>query len=960
MTPYQAKYFAHELSRRGPAGSLEQIAGALADAKVDLNPHQVEAALFAFKSPLSNGAILADEVGLGKTIEAGILLSQFWAEGKRRILLVMPASLRKQWSLELAEKFYLPSEILEARNFNKALKNGTPNPFLSDEPQILICSYQFAANKEDYLVGVPWDLVVIDEAHRLRNVYKKDNKTANTLRTALHGTRKILLTATPLQNTLLELYGLVSFIDEYAFGDRKSFQAQYSRLETSQNYAQLKERLRPLCHRTLRRQVLEFIRYTDRISITEPFEPSDDEQTLYDLVSDYLQREEINALPKSQRTLMTLILRKLLSSSTFAIAGALNSLATKLQANLTADSTLREKATSALESDLDGGYDELLDDWESLPETELLSDDQRQSITAEITELETFRDLAQDITDNSKGQALLTALAKGFAAMRDNQAAEKAIIFTESRRTQDYLVSLLIEHGYEGQITLFNGTNNDPTSREIYQQWKEEHQGSDRVTGSRTADIRQALVDHFRDHARIMIATEAAAEGINLQFCSLVVNYDLPWNPQRIEQRIGRCHRYGQKHDVVVINFLNTRNAADQRVFQLLSDKFQLFSGVFGASDEVLGSIESGLDFEKRIVAIYQQCRSANEIESAFNTLQNELETEISSKLSETRQKLLEHFDAQVADKLRTHQNQSKEFLSRVELILWRLTRHILAEKAFFPAEHHAFVLANPPFPEQSQKHKKDIPLGRYELTKTEGHAHRYRLLHPLAQKVITEARAYQCPPATLRFDYTNSPGQSAELTPLVGQSGTLAAQWLSVLTGSEGEDHLLLAAFSCDGTALTTEQSHRLLDLPATIASPSGPNVSDSEQAQAHIDSHQAEIIAEVAQRHSQAFEQEIEKLEHWANDRKTALELEVKELDAKIGETKKQSRLASGLQEKIEWEKRVRTLERQRTERRRDLFESQDQIDAKREDLLTAAESRLEKTTSSHLLFTIRWEII
>ena len=137
----------------------------------------------------------------------------------------MPASLRKQWSLELAEKFYLPSEILEARNFNKALKNGTSNPFLSDEPQILICSYQFAANKEDHLVGVPWDLVVIDEAHRLRNVYKKDNKTANTLRTALHGTRKILLTATPLQNTLLELYGLVSFIDEYAFGDRKSFQA---------------------------------------------------------------------------------------------------------------------------------------------------------------------------------------------------------------------------------------------------------------------------------------------------------------------------------------------------------------------------------------------------------------------------------------------------------------------------------------------------------------------------------------------------------------------------------------------------------------------------------------------------------------------------------------------------------------------------------------------------------------
>ncbi len=112
-----------------------------------------------------------------------------------------------------------------------------------------------------------------------------------------------------------------------------------------------------------------------------------------------------------------------------------------------------------------------------------------------------------------------------------------------------------------------------------------------------------------------MIATEAAAEGINLQFCNLVVNYDLPWNPQRIEQRIGRCHRYGQKFDVVVVNFLNRNNAADQRVYKLLDEKFRLFNGVFGASDEVLGAIESGVDFEKRIVSIYQKCRTPQQIE---------------------------------------------------------------------------------------------------------------------------------------------------------------------------------------------------------------------------------------------------------------------------------------------------------------------------------------------------------
>lgn len=183
------------------------------------------------------------------------------------------------------------------------------------------------------------------------------------------------------------------------------------------------------------------------------------------------------------------------------------------------------------------------------------------------------------------------------------------------------------------------------------------------MTGSRTADMRAALVDYFREQASIMIATEAAAEGINLQFCSMVVNYDLPWNPQRIEQRIGRCHRYGQKYDVVVVNFLNKNNAADQRVYELLAEKFQLFSGVFGASDEVLGAVESGIEFEKRIVAIYQNCRTTKEIEEEFERLRTEMDSQINASMEDTRQKLLENFDAEVHDRLKVNLSKSKEYL---------------------------------------------------------------------------------------------------------------------------------------------------------------------------------------------------------------------------------------------------------------------------------------------------------
>ena len=197
-----------------------------------------------------------------------------------------------------------------------------------------------------------------------------------------------------------------------------------------------------------------------------------------------------------------------------------------------------------------------------------------------------------------------------------------------------------------------------------------------------------------------MIATEAAAEGINLQFCSLVVNYDLPWNPQRIEQRIGRCHRYGQKNDVVVVNFLNRKNAADVRVFELLSEKFKLFDGVFGASDEVLGAIGSGVDFEKRIAQILQACRTEEEIEKSFDELQKEMESEIDEKMLETRKKLFENFDQEVTEKLKFNKQKTSEFLGRYEKWLWELTKYELAKFADFNSQNLSFTLNRQPYPD--------------------------------------------------------------------------------------------------------------------------------------------------------------------------------------------------------------------------------------------------------------------
>lgn len=957
ITPHQVRYFAHELTRRHSSDSVEKLASVLADAQVDLNPHQVEAALFAFRNPFSKGAILADEVGLGKTIEAGLLLSQKWAERKRRLLVIVPANLRKQWSQELADKFHLPSVILESRTFNEFVRGGNLNPFQQDA--IVLCSFQFARTKEPYVKQTKWDLVVIDEAHRLRNVYKASSKIANSIKQAVAPFPKVLLTATPLQNSLLELYGLVSIIDEYAFGDFQSYRAQFTRLSNGIDFEALRERLKPICKRTLRKQVLEYVKFTNRHALVQEFVPTDEEQRLYDLVSEYLRKPNLYALPASQRALVTLILRKLLASSTYAISATLDGLVQRLQ-----DAAAQSEAVDSVPADLPENWeelDELADEWDEdgngePKEKARLTPQQLMELKREMEELREFHALAKSIIRNSKGEVLLTALRKGFAAsakFQEGQGAatlqQKAVIFTESRRTQEYLFRVLEGTEFKGRVMLFNGTNTDAKSKEIYHAWVEKNKGTDRVSGSPTADMRAALVDCFRDDASIMIATEAAAEGINLQFCNLVVNYDLPWNPQRIEQRIGRCHRYGQKFDVVVVNFLNKKNAADLRVYELLAEKFRLFDGVFGASDEILGAVESGVDFEKRIAEIYQKCRTQEQIQFEFDQLQRELEAEIAEGQKDAREKLLNNFDQEVVEKVRI---QSHDYLDRFHQQLWLVTRSQLRDFARFNEHEYSFMLHKNPFVNEA------IHPGPYRMGKNVEDANTYRVGHPLAQRVLTQAKALPTPPSELTFDYSNGGKRIAILESLVGESGWLVCSHFSV-NALETEDHLVLSGFTDSGDALDEKQIQRLFDLPASLHDDVSIPTHIETQLAGMQTKRQNELLEELTQRNANWFEIEIDKLDHWADDRRRSLKLELDELDEAIKETRKAARLAPNLPEKLEKQQALRKLEAKRDEAWRNYDNSSRELDKKKDELLDEISKRLEQQTENHNLFFIHWNL-
>jgi len=944
ITPYHAQYYAYALTQAQTGDKIDRVGNSLVNAKIDLNPHQIDAALFTFKSPLRKGALLADEVGLGKTIEAGIVLTQFWAEGKNKILIIAPSNLRKQWSEELFDKFFLSTMIMDRKQLHRFSKEGEQNPF--DRDQVIICSYHFAKNNESLIRGVRWDLVVMDEAHKVRNVYKSGNVIGQTLKRALDGRKKLLLTATPLQNSLLELYGLVSFIDDYIFGDPKSFKQQFINQQNDDQYADLKERLKTVAHRNLRNNVQEYVQYTARKALTFEFTPYKDEQRLYELVSEYLQREKLYALPNSQRHLVTLVLRKLLASSSYAISGTLDSLIQRLEAML---HNQKAEVVPELAEDFEG-LDETAEEWPENFEAKENGQWKTEEIKAELEDLRYFRQLAGEIEANAKGKRLKQDLPEAFEEIKRLGGQEKAMIFTESKRTQEYLKSLLEqEPEYAGQIVCFNGQNNTEESKAIYREWLERHKGSDKVTGSKESDTRAALVDEFREQAKIMIATEAAAEGINLQFCSLVVNYDLPWNPQRVEQRIGRCHRYGQKHDVVVVNFINLKNAADNRVYQLLRDKFNLFDGVFGASDEILGTVESGVDFEKRIAAIYQECRTSEEINGAFDNLQQELEDQINHQLQSTREKLLNHFDQSVVKRLKVTEQASQEYLNEKEQKLWWLTNYMLADKAEFDPENQGFWL------NQQPDTQENLPTGYYTFRKNAEEGHIYRLGHPLAQALVNKAKSQQLSPAKVVFDHSQTRQKHAPLEPLVGKSGELAV-FLHRIQSLEKEENFIFLGYTSEGEALNEDQVQRLFDLSAQVEAENVTLINDFEG-----DAHErAKTLSETYKQHrAGVFNEEYDKLDRWARDKQTALREKLKNVETELHELKKKRRASQDEVEKLELARQIQQKERERDEAEANFRQQGREIDRQKEAIMDEIEQTMAFDQDLKPLFYLQWQL-
>jgi len=882
MHAFNQRILAEDLVRVRRPDDRERYAAAQRQARIDPNPHQIDAVIFALRRLREGGCILADEVGLGKTIEAGLVVAQSRAEGAQRILLIVPKSLIGQWQSELLNLFGIQARENEASFF---------------APGVYLVGREFAGSERGAIplgAAPPFDLAVIDEAHEifagLHKRYGRDGiydetsdeaLMAHRVRGLLRSTPVMLLTATPMQNSLAELWGLVQYVEPTGtlLGDiatfRKVFCAEDDRtLVPGQEY-ELKRRLAMVQRRTLRRQAQEFLDrpFTQRRCRLYEYAMSDDERSLYDDVTEYLLEPSLYAFAGRQRRLLLIGFHRRMASSLSALAASLENVASRLrrlQAGLGPDDTAVTE----------------LRDLEEEEEIEESSEEpgppvNRAALAEELARVEDFIKRARSLPHDAKARSFQDAIKVIFDLGRDGRGSGKAVVFTESITTQEYLRRLLLAIGLsEDDITLFRGVNDSARAQQAYARWQQE-EGARLAAGtkpSREVGVRLALVHEFRTRSKILICTEAGAKGLNLQFCETVINYDLPWNPQRIEQRIGRCHRYSQQRDVTVVNFIATDNEAHRLTFEILSQKLDLFGRVLDASDHVLHEPRTdapelmvgalSVEFENDLRSIYSRSRTIDEVTREIAALRDKISgrREAFEKEYERTSQIIEsRFDESVRKVFKRLREELSGSLADLDRDLADLVDGYLNARAVeFHRSNEAgrvvFEIApGAVLPPEIGDGRRFATGDARGLTDAES----LNLAHPLVRAAIDLARSWS---GDGSLTLQAAPGSPPELAALAGKAGVMCVAVVDYV-GFEPVQRLVAGAV-VGGAPIDPSLAAQLLHLEATDRAALKVDVDaqwldDAVDEAVFVDQRQVE---EAEQSH---FEQAIGQLERFVEDK-------------------------------------------------------------------------------------------
>lgn len=904
----QVSYFKEYILLKNSGSDVARISSSLFDSKISLNPHQINAALAFFKNPKKKGMIFADEVGLGKTIEAGLVISQYWYEQKKHILIICPASLIKQWNEELMEKFHLDSVVLDGKKIKETSFSWEPGIYISSINTVYL-------NKEKF--GVKFDLVVIDEAHKLRNVYKDKGVMAPAVKEVFNGQKKLLLTATPFQNNLQELFGLMSLIDEDIFPDFGVFKEKYIK-----SYAEYKDELNGIVSsyavRTLRKDVKKYINYTKRNVLLANYQLTDDEKQIYQKIEALIYSQDMFAVyGTAQLHLIILLLQKLLSSSIYAVKSTLSNIMYRLKNGSSVDFIVDE------------------DDEEENELNIKINIDASGKFVGDIQKCVDFID---SVDVDSKLQRLLTAISDIYEQFEsDTSRNRKILIFTESKNTQEYLYNELSKY-YE-KILLFNGDNSGDQINDIYLKWAAVHNVDKKI--SKTIAVRRAIVDAFEKDFEIMIATDAAAEGLNLQFCSVMVNYDLPWNPQKIEQRIGRCHRYGQKNDVIVINLLNDSSNIDKRIYELLNGKLGIFEETFGSSDKILGSSNISENIEDAIRNIYKKCRTPEEIEKAFEELQNAFKEEIENAIKASENDLDTYFDEEVAKAFDFQYVEATRIVDEMSALFYCIIKYCLPNATF----------------DDTKLIFTDNGVKRTVLAKYDDIAEFCSISSDYGQNILKQIKNPDDDEVSqIVLDYSNSGVKIGYLDGLSCKKGKLIVSKI-IYDSFELSESLVLTGILDDGTIIPADVCHKILKL-SCVKKGTSNGIDNLNLKQIH-DQDVIKKTNDIAEYNAKVFKEELDFIDNWADSMIEKVQLSVKNMRDERKELQISCDLTSSVDEKTKIQEEIHKLSKKINKAWIELAQLEDEIEDKRLALINNLKAEKDKSVEVKKIFEVELSI-
>ncbi len=942
LHPIHRRFHAEELVRLRRAGEKRRYVAAQRRGRVDPNPHQIEAVTFALRRIPEGGCILADEVGLGKTIEAGLVIAQLLAEGKSRVLIIVPRPLLGQWQSELRELFGVEAQEAADANVEVAA------------PGVFIAGREYAGGERGFerlRQAPPFDLCLIDEAHEVfagihrrydkHGVYDEDSphaRTAHRVKQLIGAAPVLLLTATPMQNSLDELWALVGYIDRTGtlLGDKPTFDQLFNNEGGvgAEQAGELQRRLKRVVQRTLRRQAMPYLErpFVGRVARLYSYRMSAAEKALYEDVTDYLLEPELFAFSGRARKMLLIGFHRRMASSNAALAASLTSVATRLRRLLGNGTANEAEDLDDLEEETEG-----LATAESAPAPEAAPTDgpsspplprmDRAAVGAELERVEGFAHRAKALPADSKAESLVKVVKLVMDRAPDRR---KVLIFTESLTTQAYLSELLVQKTQltEQDITLFRGVNDSPRASAALRVWREEVEAdmAQRLRPSPTVAVRLALVHEFRTRSTVMIATEAGAKGLNLQFCDTLVNYDLPWNPQRIEQRIGRCHRYGQQRDVTVFNFLAEDNEAQQLTFDILSSKLDLFGKVLDMSDVVLQTSRQdssaaltsalGADFEAEVQRIWERARSQEDVVAELRQLRDTME-ERRRELDRTHERTMglieQRLDASVRQVFERIQGELAPALKELDAELRNVLAAYLDAEAVPWGEGERAGHDVLHFGASTKLPKPFERGGTVVLGSNRGlaaGADQLHVGHPLIEAAVRSARG-QCA-GEFRVRFRLQPSAPGALRKHRGSRGRLALTRIRY-DGFEPEERLRVTAVFEDAEVLRpAEAALELLRQPcedvAEFAQPLGVTAAHLDEV---VDEELFEEQGRIAELNQQGFEQAVNQLDQYLADRILVLRRAKRKQAQNLAAAERRREQSVGADNRARAETRVRDLE-------------------------------------------------